>query len=92
MITLPPPYHLIETTIDMDMNMNAKQRRQARRRNELMLNIRGKEHPSSEIDEQAMNAQRIEADPTLAGTSLTYRILGFILALAIAALIIWSVK
>ena len=86
MITLPPPYHLIKTTLDMDMN--AKQRRQAKRRVQFFKN----RTEVSEIDQHAMNAQRIEADPTLAGTSLTYRILGFILALAIAALIIWSVK
>ena len=48
MITLPPPYHLIQTTLDMDMN--AKQRRKARRRAE------------REAIELAQNAERIEAD------------------------------
>ena len=51
MITLPPPYHLIQTTLDMDMN--AKQRRKARRRAE------------REAIELAQNAERIEADPEL---------------------------
>ena len=60
MITLPPPYHLIETTLDMDMNTRIKQ---AKRRNTNRLNRRrGK---VEEIDEQAMNSQRIEADPEL---------------------------
>ena len=91
MITLPPPYHLIETTIDMDMNMNAKQRRQARRRNELMLNIRGKERPSSEIDEQAMNAQRIEADPELTTNKTAWFIAcGLLLSLIVGAIAAWS--
>ena len=91
MITLPPPYHLIETTIDMDMNMNSKQRRQARRRNELMLNIRGKEHPASEIDEQAMNAQRIEADPELTTNKTAWFIAcGLLLSLIIGVIDAWS--
>lgn len=59
MITLPPPYHLIETTLDMEMNT----RKQAKRRNANRL-IRQRKRVE-EIDEQAMNAERIEADPEL---------------------------
>ena len=60
MITLPPPYHLIETTLDMEMNTRIKQ---AKRRDTNRL-IRQRKRVG-EIDEQAMNAERIEADPEL---------------------------
>lgn len=50
MITLPPPYHIIQTTLDMDMN--ARQRRAARRRAER----------EAEAYEQAMHAEQIKAD------------------------------
>ena len=58
-ITLPPPYHLIETTLDMEMNTRIKQ---AKRRNTRLIRRRKQ---VEEIDEQAMNAERIEADPDL---------------------------
>ena len=58
-ITLPPPYHLIETTLDMEMNTRIKQ---AKRRNTRLIRRRKQ---VEEIDEQAMNAERIEADPEL---------------------------
>ena len=59
-ITLPPPYHLIATTLDMEMNTRIKQ---AKRRNTNRLTRQSKR--VEEIDEQAMNAERIEADPEL---------------------------
>ena len=68
MITLPPPYHLIQTTLDMDMN--ARQRRAARRRAE------------REAYEQAMQAERIEADPTLKQKVVRSIAIGGITALA----------
>ena len=58
MITLPPPYHIIKTTLDMDMN--AKQRRQAKRRNDILL--RKKQQDVAEIDEQAVLPRRRKAD------------------------------
>lgn len=54
MITLPPPYHLITTTLDMEMN--AKQRRILRRKKERELH---------EIEHLANEAERIKADPEL---------------------------
>lgn len=59
-ISLPPPYHIIETTLDMDMNTRIKL---AKRRNTNRLTRRREK--VEEIDEQAMNAERIEADPEL---------------------------
>ena len=50
MISLPPPYHLIQTTLDMELNMNSRQRRAARRKAE------------REAMGWASQAERIEAD------------------------------
>ena len=56
-----------------------------------MLNIRGKEHPASEIDEQAMNAQRIEADPELTTNKTAWFIAcGLLLSLIVGAIAAWS--
>ena len=71
-ITLPPPYHLIETTLDMDMNT----RKQAKRRNARLIRRREK---VEEIDEQAMNAERIEADPELSTNKTAWLIAAFLL-------------
>ena len=60
MITLPPPYHLIQTTLDMDMN--ARQRRITKRLNARLTKER--EQPS-ENDTLAQEAERIEADQEL---------------------------
>ena len=74
MITLPPPpYHLIKTTLDMDMN--AKQRRQAKRRVQFFKN----RTEVSEIDQHAMNAQRIDADPELTTNKTAWIIAGCLL-------------
>ena len=87
MITLPPPYHIIKTTLNMDMN--AKQRRQAKRRNDLLL--RKKQQDVAEIDEQAMNAQRIEADPELTTNKTAWFIAcGLLLSLIVGAIAAWS--
>ena len=87
MITLPPPYHIIKTTMDMDMN--AKQRRQAKRRNDFLL--RKKQQDVAEIDEQAMNAQRIEADPELTTNKTAWFIAcGLLLSLIVGAIAAWS--
>ena len=58
MITLPPPYNLIESTLGMNTRI-----KQAKRRNTNRLTRRREK--VEEIDEQAMNAERIEADPDL---------------------------
>ena len=58
MITLPPPYNLIESTLGMNTRI-----KQAKRRNTNRLTRRRER--VEEIDEQAMNAERIEADPDL---------------------------
>ena len=73
MITLPPPYHLIQTTLDMDMN--AKQRRKARRRAE------------REAIELAQNAERIEADPELGPELSTRKTEWFIAACLLISII-----
>ena len=73
MITLPPPYNLIKTTLDMDMN--AKQRRQAKRRVQFFKN----RTEVSEIDQHAMNAQRIDADPELTTNKTAWIIAGCLL-------------
>lgn len=87
MITLPPPYHIIKTTLDMDMN--AKQRRQAKRRNDFLL--RKTQQDVAEIDEQAMNAQRIEADPELTTNKTAWFIAcGLLLSLIVGAIAAWS--
>ena len=87
MITLPPPYHIIKTTLNMDMN--AKQRRQAKRRNDLLL--RKKQQDVAEIDEQAMNAQRIEADPELTTNKTAWFIAcGLLLSLIVGVIAAWS--
>ena len=87
MITLPPPYHIIKTTLDMDMN--AKQRRQAKRRNDFLL--RKTQQDVAEIDEQAMNAQRIEADPELTTNKTAWFIAcGLLLSLIVGVIAAWS--
>ena len=87
MITLPPPYHIIKTTLDMDMN--SKQRRQAKRRNDFLL--RKTQQDVAEIDEQAMNAQRIEADPELTTNKTAWFIAcGLLLSLIVGAIAAWS--
>lgn len=87
MITLPPPYHIIKTTLDMDMN--AKQRRQAKRRNDFLL--RKAQRDVAEIDEQAMNAQRIEADPELTTNKTAWFIAcGLLLSLIVGVIAAWS--
>lgn len=87
MITLPPPYHIIKTTLDMDMN--AKQRRQAKRRNDFLL--RKTQQDVAEIDEQASNAQRIEADPELTTNKTAWFIAcGLLLSLIVGVIAAWS--
>lgn len=87
MITLPPPYHIIKTTLDMDMN--AKQRRRAKRRNDFLL--RKTHQDVAEIDEQAMNAQRIEADPELTTNKTAWFIAcGLLLSLIVGVIAAWS--
>ena len=81
MITLPPPYHLIQTTLDMDMNTRIKQ---AKRRNNRLIRRREK---VEEIDEQAMNAERIEADPELGPELSTRKTEWFIAACLLISII-----
>ena len=81
-ISLPPPYHIIETTLDMDMNTRIKQ---AKRRNTNRL-IRRREKVE-EIDEQAMNAERIEADPDLGPELSTRKTEWFIAACLLISII-----
>ena len=85
MITLPPPYHIIETTLDMDMNTRIKQ---AKRRNNRIIRRREK---VEEIDEQAMNAERIEADPELSTNKGAWLIAAFLLISIIGGIVAaWS--
>ena len=63
MIKLTPPYHLITTTLDMEMN--AKQRRILRRKKERELN---------EIEHLANEAERIKADPELTNNKAAWLI------------------
>ena len=79
-ITLPPPYHLIETTLDMEMNT----RKQAKRRNARLIRRRKQ---VEEIDEQAMNAERIEADPELGPELSTRKTEWFIAACLLISII-----
>ena len=81
MITLPPPYHLIETTLDMEMNTRIKQ---AKRRNARLIRQRKR---VEEIDEQAMNAERIEADPELGPEISTRKTEWFIAACLLISII-----
>ena len=81
-ITLPPPYHLIETTLDMEMNTRIKQ---AKRRNTNRLTSRREK--VEEIDEQAMNADRIEADPALCPELSTRKTEWFIAACLLISII-----
>ena len=81
MITLPPPYHLIETTLDMEMNTRIKQ---AKRRNARLIRQRKR---FEEIDEQAMNAERIEADPELGPELSTRKTEWFIAACLLISII-----
>ena len=81
MITLPPPYHLIETTLDMEMNTRIKQ---AKRRNARLIRQRKR---VEEIDEQAMNAERIEADPELGPELSTRKTEWFIAACLLISII-----
>ena len=80
-ISLPPPYHLIETTLDMDMNTRIKQ---AKRRNARLIRQRKR---VEEIDEQAMNAERIEADPELGPEISTRKTEWFIAACLLISII-----
>ena len=80
-ITLPPPYHLIETTLDMEMNTRIKQ---AKRRNARLIRQRKR---VEEIDEQAMNAERIEADPELGPELSTRKTEWFIAACLLISII-----
>ena len=80
-ITLPPPYHLIETTLDMEMNTRIKQ---AKRRNARLIRQRKR---VEEIDEQAMNAERIEADPELGPEISTRKTEWFIAACLLISII-----
>ena len=80
-ITLPPPYHLIETTLDMEMNTRIKQ---AKRRNTRLIRRRKQ---VEEIDEQAMNAERIEADPELVPELATRKTEWFIAACLLISII-----
>ena len=85
-ITLPPPYHINETTLDMDMNTRIKQ---AKRRNTNRL-IRRREKVE-EIDEQAMNAERIEADPELSTNKTAWLIAACLLITIIGGIVAaWS--
>ena len=81
-ITLPPPYNLIETTLDMEMNTRIKQ---AKRRNTNRLTRQSKR--VEEIDEQAMNAERIEADPELGPELSTRKTEWFIAACLLISII-----
>ena len=80
-ITLPPPYNLIETTLDMEMNTRIKQ---AKRRNARPIRQRKR---VEEIDEQAMNAERIEADPELGPELSTRKTEWFIAACLLISII-----
>ena len=80
-ITLPPPYNLIETTLDMEMNTRIKQ---AKRRNARLIRQRKR---VEEIDEQAMNAERIEADPELGPELSTRKTEWFIAACLLISII-----
>ena len=84
-ITLPPPYHLIETTLDMEMNTRIKQ---AKRRNTNRLTRRRKQ--VEEIDEQALNAERIEADPDL-GSGLSANKTAWLIAACLLITIIGGI-
>lgn len=86
MITLPPPYHLIQTTLDMEMN--ARQRRAARRRAER----------EAEAYEEAMHAQQIEASAIGGATDaleiiykgLAYSVVTLVVAvLSVIGLLVW---
>ena len=71
MITLPPPYNLIESTLGMNTRI-----KQAKRRNTNRLTSRREK--VEEIDEQAMNAERIEADPELSTNKTAWLIAAFL--------------
>lgn len=86
MITLPPPYHIIQTTLDMDMN--ARQRRITKRLNARLTKER--EQPS-ENDALAQEAERIEADPELTNNKTCGWILaGLFISLICGAIAAWS--
>ena len=80
-ITLEPPSHLLETTLDMEMNTRLKQ---TTRRNARLIRRRKQ---VEEIDEQAMNAERIEADPELGPELSTRKTEWFIAACLLISII-----
>lgn len=83
-----PPYKLITSTLGLDMN--SKQRRQAKRRTKFLAKMRAysRKTEEQEIDHQAANAQRIEPDTDLEPEMTTPKAMTLILAALLGAILL----